>query len=635
MVEDSTRDAGISRAVQIAPGVYVLDGAVNTGLLVSGGQGLLIDCCDTVTPERLHQLGVDVVDMILCTQHRRPNVAGARHFVDLGADLIAPAAERHLFEDVIPYWHDPANRWHIYHHQPSTQILTEPLAVARDVGEGDTIEWHGFTIQVLETPGATQGSISYLVQTDDIAICFCGDVLYTPGQVWDFYSFQKGRGDVMDYHGFLGSLRALVPSLQKVGVSGANLLVPSHGKVIEHPYAATGLTLERLDAARRSHDAVSALHHYFPGLLRDTVRDPWRIRTANTAAPPDFVRRIPDTTSFVVVSDSGAALLIDCGSDLVLDVLHRWQEEGTVADIEGCWITHYHDDHVDALGRGCETLGFPVLTDEHVAEILEHPDHFLLPCISQVNVSVSRKTHDGESWQWHEFTLTAFHFPGQSLYHSGLLVEGHGVKVFFAGDSGAPSGLDDYCCANRNFLGAGRGFRRCIDIWRRVCPDFIINQHQDEAFVFDDQILDYLDTMLEERERLFAAVLPWSHPNFGTDEHWVRAYPYEQTVTPGTPVALSVCFTNHGPEEVTAAVEPVLPTGWSWDETGSSAVIRVPALTDGLIAPFCARPDGIASLQLDNPTDTPFGQYVVPIRVTWGDRYLGQIRHVIINVSEE
>ena len=95
--------------------------------------------------------------------------------------------------------------------------------------------------------------------------------------------------------------------------------------------------------------------------------------------------------------------------------------------------------------------------------------------VSPSSTTVARKLREGESWQWHEFKLTAFHFPGQSYYHSGLLVEGRGKKVFFAGDSGSPTGVDDHCCPNRNFLGAGKGFRRLVV--RHVRRE--LNQHAD------------------------------------------------------------------------------------------------------------------------------------------------------------
>src|SRR3972149_10049912 len=87
------KEIALVEARELAPGLFILKGAVNTGVLVEGTHALLIDCCDTVTPSRLDALGVREVEMILCTQHRRSNVAGAYAFVAGGGGVIAPEAE--------------------------------------------------------------------------------------------------------------------------------------------------------------------------------------------------------------------------------------------------------------------------------------------------------------------------------------------------------------------------------------------------------------------------------------------------------------------------------------------------------------------------------------------------------------
>ncbi|NQT18683.1 MAG: hypothetical protein HQ592_03190, partial [Planctomycetes bacterium] len=110
------------KSTRLASSLHVLEGAVNTGALVSGTKALLFDCCDTVTPERLADLGVESVEMILCMQHRRTSTAGACRFVEGGAELVAPADERHLLENPAAYWNAPANRWHLYHHQPGPLV---------------------------------------------------------------------------------------------------------------------------------------------------------------------------------------------------------------------------------------------------------------------------------------------------------------------------------------------------------------------------------------------------------------------------------------------------------------------------------------------------------------------------------
>ena len=625
------REGFLMSTRQLIPHLHILSGAVKTGVLVSGDNALLIDCCDTVTFERLAELGVRKVEMILCTQHRRPNVAGAYPFVANGAELVVPKTEQYLFDEVDAYWADWKNRWHLYHNQPGPQVLTAPIRVGRAVGEGDTIEWRGTTIRVLDTPGATDGSVSYRLEVDGQTVCFCGDALCGPGQLWDLHSLQKGFDCIGDYHGFIGNRRKLIPSLEKLGACGAGMLVPSHGDPIEDPAAATTLLLERLDLLWRNFTAISCLNHYFPSLFDDTKDDPLRMKPAQTHEPPPWVRRV-DFTSFAVVSDGGAALLIDCGHDSVVAKLQEWMRDKVITSVDGCWVTHYHDDHVDGLPRVVTAFRCPVMTDRHVAEIIEHPMRFVLPCISPNAAPVAKATSEGETWDWREFKLTAFHFPGQTYYHSGLLVEGHGKKVFFAGDSGSPTGVDDHCCGNRNFFREGRGFRRCIEIWREYKPDYIFNQHQSLAFTFTDDELDYMDHMIAERERLVGEMVPWGDPNFALDEWWVRAYPYEQETSPGGRVCVEIHFTNHDPRKGRGEVEPVLPEGWRWEiERGNNAV-EVNPRTDGAVDNFCANPDGRARVWLAVPEEAAPGRYPIPFRIWWDDRYLGQFRHAIVDI---
>ncbi|MBM3189187.1 MAG: MBL fold metallo-hydrolase, partial [Chloroflexi bacterium] len=346
--------------IRLAEGLYVLSGAVNTGVLVRDGAALLFDCCDTVTPTRLAELGAESVETILCTQHRRPNVAGAYPFVAAGARLVVPEHERALFEDVDRYWADWRNRWHVYRHQPGPQVLARPLSVAETVDDGATLSWRGHTIQVLATPGATDGSVTYLLELGGRRIAFCGDLICGPGQLWEVHALQKGYGGIMDYHGFLGNRHRLLPSLRRLRAAGCDVLVPSHGPTIEEPSGAMDLLLQRLDALWRNYTSISALNHYFPNLLDETRNDPQRMAPAETCEPPSWVRRVA-FTSYAVVSESGALFLLDCGHDIVVDQLQRWLAHGAIRSVEGCWVTHYHDDHVDSLHRLATAFGCPIL----------------------------------------------------------------------------------------------------------------------------------------------------------------------------------------------------------------------------------------------------------------------------------
>ncbi len=605
--------------VELAAGLFLLLGGINTGMLRSGDHALLINCCDTVTPERLSAAGVNRVDLVLCTQYHRSSLAGAYTFAERGARIVVPAAERHIIEHPETFWNDWCFRWHSYRSRPGPEVPARGLPVSRAVREGDIIEWKGHRIRVLDTPGASDGAVSYIIETGGKTFCFSGDAVYGPGQVWDLSALQRGYGfGIEDYHGFLGGRLQLAPSLEKLAACGADALVPSHGAVITDPAGACRLLRQRLDDAYRNYASINALNHWFPEMFADTTGDPNRMAMSPKGKLPDFIRHIPQTT-MVLLSESGAAFVMDCGDDMVVEELRKMMAQKEITGVEAAWVTHYHDDHVDGLGRLHKAFGCPVIAEEHQADILTHPERYFLPCLSDRPVPVHRIARHGESWKWREFTLTAFHFPGQTLYHSALLVEGRGKRILFTGDSFSPSGIDDYCAGNRNFLGKGAGYDFCLDLVSEVHPDLIINAHLPFTMTLSGAQIEHIRMTLSERERLFSAMLPREHPNFGTDTGWVRAYPYESSVFRGGSVTIEIRFTNHGSSPATAGAAPVVPEGWTENRTGGP--------NDAMIAP---KRDGAVPFTLQVPRHAMPGRYIIPVRVTWNGGYLGQIRHAVV-----
>lgn len=604
------------KTIELSPGVRLVQGAANCGLLVSGDAALLIDCDASCTPDALAALGITNVDRVLCTQHRRGALAGVEQHVARGAEVTVPRGARELFEDVESFWNDPKNRWHPYHVQPGPQVLARSVPVSDDVAKGDVIEWKDFRIRVFETPGTTDTAVSYLVEGE--GILFCGDAMYGPGQVHDVHSLQKGFKGVGDYHGFIGNYPQLRASLQQLMEEGADRWAPGHGDVIENPAAAAALTIERMDELERNHAAITSMNFYFPRLYTEFADDPLRMTPVETRPFPEFVLR-PGAVSFLLLSDTGAGLLIDCGQPKTVEHVNDLLESGKMTTLDLCWVTHYHDDHVDALSQ--LPAGVPIWTDETVCEVIEHPERFFLPCISDKPAEVARTFAVGETWDWHEFHITVVYMPGQTHYHNGLVVEGHGTKLFFVGDSASPTGIEDHCTQNRVFIGAGRGYRHCVDLWREHRPDHMFNQHQDRSFHYDDEQLDYIEKVLVDREALYRELLPWEDPNFGVDQNWIRAYPYEQTARAGATIDIGIQMTNHAAEaRVAEVIDLDLPDGWEC--AGLGPAVTIPS-----------RVDGYASASVRIPASCSPGGYVLPFTVRWNGVSLGPIRHAVVNVE--
>jgi glyoxylase-like metal-dependent hydrolase (beta-lactamase superfamily II) len=609
--------------LQLSPSVHLYQGPINVGILHAGDTALLFDCGDASVADALPELGIKTVEKILFTHHHRDQACGAHRFVETGTQLAVPDAEKAWFDNVESFWNDRKSRWNIYSFHPHRLMLTESVPVAATVKPGDEIAWYGAKITVLDTPGHTDGSVSYLVEVDGHRTVFCGDAIYDAGQVWDLHSLQKGFGrgnrKVRDYHGFLGAQGELTEGLERIKAADADTLVPSHGNVMDSPADAIDSLFAQLDKCYDRYVGISALRHYFAQLFEEFEGRPGHMPIGPAIDVPDCLRHYG--TSWVIVSQDKAAFVLDAGHERRIDDLNKLIEQEGLTGVEGLWVTHYHDDHVEAIPQFLEAFQCPCYADEHVAQVISNPMAWRIPCISPSVAKVEKFLKHGESWKWHEFTLTSYFLPGQTLYHGGLLVEGQGLRLLFVGDSFTPAGIDDYCALNRNWLGPDVGFNACFDLMEELKPTHLFNCHVNVAFNFTADQYEAMRNNLAEREKLFGELVPWDHANYGMDESWIRTFPYEQEAKPGEEITFEVVVTNHSTVSHEAAARPAMPTGWSGQPTDWQT----------LSAP--AKAETPLTLDLKIPEDVQPGRYVLPIDVRYGDRLLPQFSEAIVVVK--
>jgi glyoxylase-like metal-dependent hydrolase (beta-lactamase superfamily II) len=625
----STEEAG-KGATKLTEHLLVFRGPVNVGIIRDANKALLIDLGDGRALGALAEMGISSVEQVLFTHHHRDQACGAHLLAD-SVRISVPAAERDHFEKVAAYWNDPKCRWHIYNQHPHHLMLAEPTRVNAALTDGDVLNWGPARIRVLTTPGHTDGSVSYLVEVDGKKIVFCGDAIYDEGQLWDLHSLQKGeqRGNLKltDYHGFLGARKELVNSLGRIRDVQPEILVPSHGRVMTDPSKAIDALLRRLDICYDKYVAISALRHYFPALFTEYAGRSGHMPIRKGKPVPDFLRHIG--TTWIIIAENKAAFVMDCGQEKVVKTIKDLMTKGEIRSVEGLWVTHYHDDHVDAIPEFQKAFNCPCITDRSVAEVISNPLAWRLPCVSPSKARVDRPTKDGESWQWQEFKMTAYWLPGQTLYHSGLLVEGRGVRMFFAGDSFTMAGIDDYCMHNRTWLGRDTGLDRCVKLVADLKPTHIFNCHVNDAFDFTPEECQFMRDNLAEREKLFGELVPWDHANYGMDEPWVRCFPYEQKASPGAAVEIRVVVTNHSARPRTASARAVVPRAWS------KALAPSPDSHENITwsrIEISAKTDGELVLQFKAPAGVQPGRYVIPIDLRYGSWDLPQFTEAIVIV---
>lgn len=550
----------------LSPSVTLSAGAVNGVCLERNGHRLVI----YGDPQESGK----TAEMVLFTHSRRDVVWAGRALVDKGAKSIVPAHEADQFSRADEFWTGFWDKRYHDYTQQSTRIITTPLRVDQTVQEGDPIAWQDIQIRVLDTPGYTRGAVSYFVEIDGRKYGFVGDLIYGDGRLLDLYSLQDAvaPAQIGGYHGYAGRVGALIASLRKVAAQKADILVPARGPILREPAAAIERLLERLGAVYTNYLSISAGHWYFKErydilatrALGQADRVPWMpyARTIRKQ-PPEWI--VPIQNSRIVLSRDRSGFLIDCGSRAIIEEVRKLKSQGRLTSLDGLFITHYHDDHTDKVNELLQEYPCPVYVTPLQEDILRHPSAYRLPCETANPISRLTVVADGQRQAWKEFTLTFYDFPGQTIYHEALLVERDtGEKIFFLGDSFTPSGLDDYCLQNRNFLGPGTGYSYCLDLLtNKIAPEaLLINEHVVEPFRFDaDQLTQMKDSFARRRE-LLRDLFPWDDPDFGVDEQWARIYPYGQEIKPQEWASLAVKVFNHSATSQTFVVTMNVPAGF-------------------------------------------------------------------------
>jgi glyoxylase-like metal-dependent hydrolase (beta-lactamase superfamily II) len=545
-----------SGAQELPSQIRFTAGTVNTVLIENAGQQIAIYGADKARAANCAG--------VLLTHHRRDVVWRASELIQAGVTVYGPEAELPLLANVGEYWKKlSATRFHDYQCQ-STKVLTQSINVT-PVKSGSQLEIAGLTFDVVDTPGYTAGSVSYLVTLAGKKIALVGDLIYGDGQLVDLYSLQNGIevASIRGYHGYAARLSSLVSSLKKVKALQPDLLIPARGPVISNPDAAIDKLIARVQAIYLNYLSTNALHWYFKeermrqcaeavmgGLVENLKLMPYSLHQQ----APDWV--FESATSRLLISDSGAGFLIDCGYQRVIDAVQKQIDSGVINKVEGIFVTHYHDDHTDMVQAAAEHFRCPVYCLPEYQDILANPHAYRMPAMTDQPIKELRVIPDQHQMEWHEFQFTFHFFPGQALYHGALLAERPNERpIFFIGDSFAPSGIDDYCLLNRNLLGENRGYKLCFRKLRELGkPVWLMNEHIAQVFQFSEAELDYLENRYHEREKLLAELFPWDSPNYGVDERWAEFYPYAASVGKNAKASVEVRLTNHSPSPRTFVV---------------------------------------------------------------------------------
>ena len=539
----------------IAPGVVCFRDTCNVYVLQSGREAVLVDFGSGAVLDHLDELGVDRVTDVLVTHHHRDQVQGLARAREAGARVWVPPVEAELVAGIDRRW-QTRQIDNDYDLRQDRFSLLAGVPADGEVNEYRARRYGAFDVYTLPTPGHTLGSVTYLVEVGGRRLAFCGDLLYGEGRLWSLAATQWTYSEVEGW-------AATIISCSVLGERAPDVLLPSHGDAVEDPPSA----LARVEALLQELIDMRVLEEWNIG---ERLRQPFAVIT------PHLVRnRTMFANNYVLLSDSGAALLIDFGYDLTTTASSTergarrtllWSLDGLrrdhgVEQIEAAVTTHYHDDHVAGLNLLREVEGAEVWSPANVAPVLEDPTRYDLPCLWFDPIAVDRVLPLGQPVRWHEYELTAHALPGHTLYAAAIAFEVDGRRVLATGDQQT----NDDARSILNFQYRNRfridDFVASAELYRELRPDLLISGHWLPREVDDE----YLDRLLADGRRtaeLHRELLP-DDVSFGAEGFGARVEPYRSRVAAGGAVELHVLVRNPFAHDADASVELVLPDGWT------------------------------------------------------------------------
>ena len=617
----------------VSPDIYVWTETCNTYVVRDGDAALLIDPGDAGLLDGLTSVGIQDVEWVLITHHHREQCQGTAliryRFPD--ARIGAPAAEREFLER--PTRFRPARRAlddpHTVYGSSYLRPPVEPVTVDHAFAAMDDFAWRSHRFICIETTGNSPGSMSYLLRSQDGPIGFSGDVMLDGGRMHTWYDSE------WDY-GFGSGIVALYNSAVLLEAYRPSTLCPGHGPAIADPVA------QLRTYRRKLGDLYRALVRGYPqgGFAygdQDTVSAPTAISHLFRISPHLYKFRGPNfwPNFSLLMSESGAALIVDCGlvdEQLLRQTLDSMKQVYGLKRIEGVVITHMHGDHCLCVPFLKAVYGASVWTLDRVADLIERPGRY--DYAAQIDsygagitsVPVDRVLRDGEVVRWHEYELRFDWMAGQTPFALCMSVQVDGRLVAFTGDNmfGNPddsSQSGHEAVVARNGGTPEDGYLQAAGYLAKLAPQLIVGGH---SWVIPNPaaLIERYGTAARTLRGAFDALSSEPEYRYGFDPFWVRAEPYRITVYCGSTATFTVVIKNYQDRDVSHRVVIRTPAG----------VTTTPAWFDAVVA---AGATSITTVGITVQCAAATGSTIIALDLTRDGNRLGELFDLILDVRAD
>lgn len=455
---------GILRTAQLPAGYAIVEG--KTALLIDAPQG----------PAGLKGKGIDRIEGVLLTHHHRDTCAAAAGMLaervpvrasKTAAEWLTPDNVRKFWQGAVPL---PNSRVSGY------LVLPTGLdGVDCSLSDGQTIDWNGWSIQVVATPGHSKDHVAFAARKgkDGPLTVFCGDALAGPGKLRTPYTTD------WDHWTDLG-LKPTHESLRKLAALKPALLLPAHGEPIKDCVAALNQTADAVQEVA----FLKSFERYTKQRLGDAPQYKFLVKEQAMSAGQLPWSRISEHlfvtgNTFVLTSkDDNAFLVMDPWGKRSADQIDKLKKDQKLGALEVVTFSHAHFDHYDGIHDLPERDKFQVWSLDQVALAIADPYLLRAPFLDPRPVKFDRRFKDGENAAWREYRFRFCHFPGQSEFTMGVETAIDGKKCFFTADNffhqDMFSGSGGWMGMNRSFpLPYAASAQKVLE----AAPEWVLAEH--------------------------------------------------------------------------------------------------------------------------------------------------------------
>ncbi len=507
--------------------VYLFRDACNVYLIKSGNSAILIDGGTGKVSAWLKKAGLTHIDWILHTHYHRDQCIGDLLIKQPGTMIaIGEAEAAYLKENDIRAPFPMPEKFLLNGALPDWGQRLAPFykpGVEKTFSDAEEFEWNGFHITAVATPGHTQGSYSYFVERNGKKLCFSGDLIMKGGHIRDLYSMQW---EYLKNPGIDSSLH----SLEKLRDFSPDVILPSHGETILHPQSDIDKLAFRLEKVRRAFDFPRAGRWNWSGFVQ---------------VSPHVIQDCGSTTQ-IIFTDDGEALLYDCGDEFTPERLSELKIIYNIKHVEVIIPSHWHFDHVDGIPAIAKQEGAKVWVFERLAEHLEYPERFPTTCWTGKKIIADRILTEKERFEWGGYNFRVYSNPVHMEEQMGLAAKVDGLPYYFIGD-GSGLSKDGHIrssihCYNGIHLSAG--LLKTARSFYEADPYICIAAHSNGFATDTSDKQEFLKWATTTTDAI-TALLPPPFQEMGFDPYWASFYPARTHARAGEEVKIMLRLKNY------------------------------------------------------------------------------------------